>query len=250
MVAWLLLVSLGVGILIGTVGVGGILLIPALNVLVGLAIHEAMATALFTFIFTGVIGTFLFQRRGSIDWGITVPLCLGAAFSGFLGAWANAKIDARVLSLILSSLIIFAGIYTVTTHRRARPATLQGRPRMQRALLVGIGTIAGFGSGLTGVGGPALSVPMMVLFGFSPLTTIGASQVIQILAAISGTTGNLQYGAINFKLAAVLTIFECIGILVGVRVVHAVNAQSLRGFVGVLCILVGAGLMVRALELS
>jgi uncharacterized membrane protein YfcA len=244
---WLLLVSLGAGMLIGAVGIGGILLIPAINILGGLTIHEAMATALVTFIFTGAIGTFSFQRRGSIDWGITVPLCLGAAIFGFFGAWANAKIDALGLSLILSSIIIFAGIYTIFTRSRARPAVLQGRPRLQQALLIGIGAVVGFGSGLTGVGGPALSVPIMILFGFSPLTTIGASQVVQILAGISGTAGNLQYGAINFKLVTILTIFEVIGVLAGVRIVHAMNAQALRGYVGVLCILVGAGLMMRAL---
>lgn len=247
MMIWLLLVSVLVGILIGAVGVGGILLIPGLNVLAGLAIHEAMATALFTFIFTGALGTFLFQRRGSIDWGITVPVCVGAAIFGFLGAWANAKIEARELTLILSSLIIFAGVYTISTRNLARPAMLQGRPRLQQALLVGIGAVAGFGSGLTGVGGPALSVPAMVLFGFSPLTTIGVSQVIQILAAVSGSAGNLRYGSINFKLAIIVTFFELIGVLVGVRIVHAIDARSLRSYVGILCILVGAGLMIRAL---
>lgn len=247
MIAGLLLVSLAVGMLIGAVGVGGILLIPALNLLAGLPIRAAMATALFTFIFTGAIGTFLFQRRGSIDWRVTIPVCLGAGIFGFAGAWANAKMDARVLSLILSSLIIFAGVYTLSTRNLTRPAVLQGRPRLQVALLLAIGGVAGFGSGLTGVGGPALSVPMMILFGFSPLTTIGASQVIQILAALSGTAGNLQYGSIDFQLAAILTCFEVVGVQLGVRIVHAINAQSLRSAVGLLCVLVGAGLMMRAL---
>lgn len=244
---WIPLISLVVGVLIGAVGIGGILLIPALNVLGGLTIHEAMATALFTFIFTGAMGTFSFHRRGSINWGITVPLCLGAAIFGFFGAWGNAKIDTLALSLILSSVIIFAGIYTLSTSGLARSAILQDRPRMQQVFLVGVGALVGFGSGLTGVGGPALSVPIMMLLGFSPLTTIGASQVVQILAGVSGTVGNLQYGSINYKFLIICTIFEVVGVLIGARVVHAVNAQSLRGFVSVLCILVGAGLMMRAL---
>ena len=58
---------------------GGMLLIPALNLLGGLVIQKAMATALFTFIFTGAAGTWLFARRGSIDWKVAVPVCLGAA---------------------------------------------------------------------------------------------------------------------------------------------------------------------------
>ena len=45
---WLLLTAFGVGTLIGAVGIGGILLIPALTAFAGLPIHVAMATALFT----------------------------------------------------------------------------------------------------------------------------------------------------------------------------------------------------------
>lgn len=247
MMIWLLAVSFGVGLLIGAVGIGGILLIPALNFFAGLVIHEAMATALFTFIFTGIAGTFLFQRRGSIEWGITVPVCAGAVFSGFAGAWANSRTNASALSLILAALIIFAGVYTLISWSGVRPAAFHGRPRSRQALLVGIGAIVGFGSGLTGVGGPALSVPIMVLFGFPPLATIGTSQVIQILAAISGTLGNLQYGSIDFGVAGAVTVFEIVGVLLGVRIVHAVDARSLRKVVASLCILVGILLVSRAL---
>lgn len=241
------LVALGVGLLIGAVGVGGILLIPALAALARLEVHEAMATALFTFIFTGLAGTFQFQRRGSIDWPITFPVCAGAAFSGFLGALANSRIEAPVLSLLLSGVIVFAGIYTLSPWGGSKQAAFAQRPRIQQALLLGIGAVAGFGSGLTGVGGPALSVPMMVLFGFPVLATIGASQVIQILAAVSGTLGNLRYGSVDFPLAALITLFEVAGVLLGVRIVHAVNTARLRRFVAWLCIAVGAGLSAKAI---
>jgi len=42
-IPWLIAISLVVGMLIGAVGIGGILLIPALNILGGLTIQEAMA---------------------------------------------------------------------------------------------------------------------------------------------------------------------------------------------------------------
>ncbi len=248
--ALLLVVSFLVGALIGAVGVGGILLIPALSALAGLTIHEAAATALFTFLFTGVLGTHLFQQRGSIDWKLAVPVCAGAAVSGFFGAWLNSRLHAPQLAVILACVIIFAGVYTLRSwHGSARPA-LEDRKPEQHALLLGIGAVAGFGSGLTGVGGPALSVPIMVLFGFPALRTIGVSQVIQILAAASGTVGNLRYGAINYHVAAIVTAFEVAGVVLGVHIVHAVNAQMLRRFVALLCVVVGTGLLVRALGLA
>lgn len=240
-------VAVLVGVLIGAVGVGGILLIPALNLLTPLSIQASMATALFTFIFTGIVGSFFFQRRGSIDWTVTVPLCVGGALFGFVGAWANSKLDAKMLALILAALIVLAGVYTLFTGTARQVARFHDRPRLQQVLLFAIGAATGFGSGLTGVGGPALSVPMMVLFGFPALTAIGASQVIQILAAVSGSAGHLAHGIIDIKLAALLTVFEVVGVWLGVHLAHSVDARSLRRAVAVLCILVGAGLVVRSL---
>lgn len=244
---WLLGVAVLVGVLIGAVGVGGMLLIPALNLLTPLSIQASMATALFTFIFTGIVGTWLFQRRGSIDWAITLPLCAGGALFGFVGAWVNALLDARLLALILAVLIFFAGVYTLCSRGSRPAASFHDRPRMQQLLLFGIGAVAGFGSGLTGVGGPALSVPLMVLFGFPALAAIGASQVIQIIAAVSGSIGHLAQGHIDLRLAALLTVFEVAGVWLGVQVGHAVDARALRNAVGVLCALVGAALVVRVL---
>ncbi len=245
--AWLLLTAVGVGTLIGAVGIGGILLIPALSAFAGLPIHAAMATALFTFAFTGIAGTAMFQRRGSIDWKITRPVLLGAAVFSFAGAWVNSLTGPGMLAILLAGVIIFAGVYTLAAwHGMPHPA-FHGRWRSQKILLLVLGAVVGFGSGLTGVGGPALSVPLMVLCGFPALTSIGTSQVIQIVAAISGTLGNLQYGTIDFGIAATVILLEIAGVLLGARIAHAVNAALLRKFVAMLCIAVGVALIAHEL---
>ncbi len=221
------------------------MLIPALVAFAGLPIHAAMATALFTFAFTGVTGTIMFQRRGSIDWAVTRPVLAGAVFFAFLGAWVNSLTGPGALGMLLAGIIIFAGIYTMASWRGIPHPAFHNRKRVQQVLLLAVGAIAGFGSGLTGVGGPALSVPLMVLFGFAALTAIGTSQVLQIVAAIAGTLGNLRYGAIDFGVAATVTLLEIAGVLLGARIVHAVNANALRKFVALLCVVVGAGLLAR-----
>jgi len=206
-----------------------------------------MATALFTFAFTGVTGTIMFQRRGSIDWRVTRPVLLGAVFFAFVGAWVNSLTGPGALALILAGIIIFAGVYTLARwHGMPHPA-FAGHPRAQNFLLLALGAIAGFGSGLTGVGGPALSVPLMVLCGFPALTSIGTSQVIQIVAAVSGTLANLKYGTIDYGVAATVTLLEIAGVFAGARIVHAINADLLRKFVAVLCVAVGTWLMGREL---
>ena len=244
---WLLPTAFGVGALIGAVGIGGVLLIPALTAFAALPIQTAMATALFTFTFTGIVGTWLFQRRGSIDWAVARPVLWTAVVFAFFGAWVNSIARPKVLALMLAGVIIFAGVYTLATWRGLREPAFHDRPQAKRMLLLAVGAISGFGSGLTGVGGPALSVPLMVMLGFPALVSIGVSQVIQIVAAVSGTLGNLRYGTIDFGVAAVVTAAELAGVLVGVRIAHAVDANVLRKGVAVLCLVVGAALVWREL---
>ena len=152
MIIILLAVALLVGGLIGTVGVGGILLIPALSGLGGLTTHAAMATSLFSFIFTGLLGTWLYCKHGSIHWGITIPVCIGGLVGGYPGALANAIAPAWILNLILGCIIIFAGIYALFP---AKGGTITYRPGdgRQRLQLLLIGATVGFGSGLTSIFG-------------------------------------------------------------------------------------------------
>lgn len=242
----LLLSAFVVGALIGGVGIGGILLIPALAAFGGLSMREAMATALFTFMFTGITGTLLFQRRGSIDWRIAVPVCAGALIFAFIGAWLNSVTRPQTLTVLLAAVIIFAGVYTLLSSQVRKSAPSSDKLRAEQTLLVGIGSIAGLGAGWTGVGGPVLSVPLMVMFGFPALASIGASQVIQILAAFSGTLGNLAFGSIDFALALPVTVAEIAGVFCGAAAAHAVSQAVLRRFVGVLCIPVGIFLLAQA----
>ena len=222
-------------------------MVPVLIYLTALDVHQSMATALCTFVATGVVGTYAFHRQGSIDWWATVPLCIGALLCGYLGAMVNAWVNAELLIVMLALLILGAGLYTIMSALGLRQAAFAGRPLAQTLLLLGVGSIAGFSSGLTGTGGPLVAVPLMIMFGFRPLMSIGAGQVIQIVAALSGTLGNLRYGRIDLSLVPLIASFQVLGVLLGVKIVHAVNVALVRQFVAWLCVAVGVGLLANAL---
>jgi len=229
------------------VGVGGILLIPALVLLGGMPIHQASATALFSFLFTGLLGTWLFHRRGSIDWRLTVPVCVGAVVFSYFGAMANSMVKARPLALIIALLIFFPGAYILLPPRRGGENQHDYRDAKHSALLLSVGAVSGFGSGLSGAGGPLFSVPLMLVLGFAPLATVGASQVLQIVAAVFGTVGNLQFGSIDFATAAWVTVFELAGVIGGARAAHAISIVALRRMTAGLCVVVGVYMLARSL---
>lgn len=228
--------------LIGAVGVGGILLIPALVALAGLTPHQASATALFTFLFTGILGTILFQRRGSIDWRQAAAVCVGAVVFSYLGAMANKAVGETALMRVIAVLIIFAGLY-VFLPRGKEPPTRENKNRL--FLLIMIGAASGFGSGFSGAGGPLFSVPLMVVTGFAPLLAIGTSQVLQIVSAASGTLANLSVGDIAWPLVALVTAGELAGVFAGVKLAHSVSAITLKRGAGLICLAVGLWLLIQ-----
>ena len=240
----LLIASGIVGFLIGAVGVGGILLVPALVALAGLSPHQASATALFTFLFTGILGTILFQRRGSIDWRQTLAVCTSAVIFSYLGAMASAAVEETTLVRVIACLIIFAGIYVFVPSGNNVPAHNQ---KFRLPLLIAIGIASGFGSGFSGAGGPLFSVPLMVMSGFAPLSAIGTSQVLQIFSATSGTLANIRYGDIQWAMVTWITVGELVGVFAGARLAHAVSANALKRGTGLICLLIGTWLLIRNL---
>lgn len=242
MIGALIALSLVVGALIGAVGIGGILLVPGLVLLGQLGIHQASATALFTFLFTGIASTWLFARRGSLDVRASAWVCAGAVLSSFAGAYVNSLTNALVLARIIGTVIALAGLNVLFPLRRP---VVSGESRDGPALLLGVGAAAGFGSGLTGAGGPLFSVPIMLGLGFPPLMTIGVSQLLQVISAVSGTLGNLAYGSVDFRVALWITPFELIGVAVGVTIAHRANVTQLRRAAGWLCVVSGAFILLR-----
>jgi uncharacterized protein len=230
-----------VGLLIGTVGVGGVLMVSFLALFGGLTIHQAAATSLFSFLFTGILGTWLYQRRGSIDWRISTPVCAGAVVFGLLGAYAASQVNARTLSIIIALLIITAGFYIFVPRRAG------GRARGGNLGLATVGAASGFGSGFSGAGGPLFSVPLMVILGYAPLTAVATSQVLQIVAATSGSLENFRNGFIDFRVALIITVFELLGVIAGVRLAHVASPLVLRRLAGALCVLTGGLLLARTL---
>jgi uncharacterized membrane protein YfcA len=207
----------------------------------GLTIHQAAATSLFSFLFTGILGTWLYQRRGSIDWRISTPVCAGAVVFGLLGAYAASQVNARTLSIIIALLIITAGFYIFVPRRAG------GRARGGNLGLATVGAASGFGSGFSGAGGPLFSVPLMVILGYAPLTAVATSQVLQIVAATSGSLENFRNGFIDFRVALIITVFELLGVIAGVRLAHVASPLVLRRLAGALCVLTGGLLLARTL---
>src|SRR5262245_9538301 len=145
--------ALVVGMLIGCVGIGGVLLVPLLSNLSHVPVHDAIAAAMFSYLFSGAAATWVYARKGSIDWGSSLWLAPGARPAALAGAFAATYVSANALDLLIAALVIFAGVRALRPSQGGERKTVLGK-----GALVGIGVFVGFGSALTGTGGPFLLV--------------------------------------------------------------------------------------------
>ncbi|HVG81506.1 MAG TPA: sulfite exporter TauE/SafE family protein [Methylomirabilota bacterium] len=83
-------------------------------------------------------------------------------------------------------------------------------------LLLGLGGLVGFLSGLFGVGGGFLMTPLLIFVGVPPAVAV-ASQANQVIAAsVSGVLAHWRRGNVDFKMGLVLLAGGLAGSLIGV----------------------------------
>ena len=237
-----LLVALPVGVLIGTVGVGGVLLPPALTWLGGLDVHAAAGTSSWAFLFTGLVGTLGYARQQAMPWRFGGLLTLGAAPAAAAGALVNGLLPAAVLWLVLAVVTAGSGAYNLWF----RPKTSRAREDLPVAATVVIGAVVGFGSALTGTGGPVLLVPALLALGVPALTTVAAGQLIQLPLVGFATLGYAAHGSVHFGLGTVLGVLAGAGALVGTRLAKRLRQQHLHRVVSAALVVFGAFLFVLA----
>jgi uncharacterized membrane protein YfcA len=243
----LLLLTCGVGVLIGAVGVGGVLLAPALVAVGGLLPNQAAATSTWAFLFTGVVGTLVYARRGSIPWPMVARLAVGVVPGAVLGAHTNSVLPSGAVLVVLGVLALLVGMQQLLVGREqtARPHEAR-QPALSNGRLIFVGSAVGFGSALTGTGGPVLLVPVLLTLGVNPLTAVAASQAVQLPVVIAASAAYLHAGLTETGLGTVLGLAAASGTLIGAVLAPRLHPDWMRRAVGLACVTAGLLLLLRS----
>jgi hypothetical protein len=98
-------------------------------------------------------------------------------------------------------------------------------------LLIAVGMMVGFLSGLVGVGGGFLMTPILMMIGVPP-TVAAASDTNSIVAtSSSGMAAHFRLGNVDLKLGSILLLGGLAGAAVGVRVIKILRALGSADFV-------------------
>jgi uncharacterized membrane protein YfcA len=154
---------------------------------------------------------------------------IGVVPGALVGAASNVALAPEVLTAVIAVALAAAAVRALTLRGTATSSA--GRDLSSWAMLA-IGVAVGFGSALTGTGGPVLLIPIMLLAGGGVVMTIATSQPIQLPIALAATVAFLAYGELDWDLGLVLGLAQVAGVVVGARLGHRLPAEALRNLVG------------------
>lgn len=238
------------GIGITALGPGGVLVTLRLFALSGLSPEAVAGTAIVTHVGSGTLGTGAYLRSGQLREPGTRRLALAlismAVLGTPLGVLANAHVSKAVFGALLGVCVIAIGLLVYLRERRLDPRREEAARPPSQAVVAVIGLGVAAVSGLFGLGGPLLSVPLLLTAGVPMLAALAAAQAQSIVIAGTGSIGYLLQGAISWPLAAVVGVPELVGVLLGWRLAHSLPTHRLRYGLAAVLVLLGPYLIVHS----
>lgn len=218
-----------------------------------IATRLAFGTSLAVMIPTMISGAFAHDNRGAVNWRAGITMGCAAIGGGFLGGTIATHLPGLVLRVLFAVLII-AMAARMIWHIHSCTVC---KPRGSTGAYLAIGFFIGVISGLAGIGGGVLLVPVLVMvLGYPMHTAVGTSSACLIFSTAGavtayimngiGTTGLPAYSVgyidgVTFVILAATTIPFA---RVGVRCAHSCSGRTLQlVFAGVL-IVIGALMLI------
>jgi len=108
----LAVVGVAAGMLSGMLGIGGgVILVPALLLVVGLGMHQCVGTSLGVILLTSLAGAVIYGAKGQASLWIAMPLLVGSAIGVQAGAWICQRLGARPLRRYFAILLLAVAGY-------------------------------------------------------------------------------------------------------------------------------------------
>ncbi len=258
MITALALLATGVaaGILGALLGLGGgIFLVPALTLLFDLPIHIAVGTSLVGVIATSAGVAAIAPRGRGADVSLALRLEVLTAAGAIAGGFLAGVLSTQALSILFSLVVFFTAGYLFYKARQRRDASAPERLFYSDYHLhhwpagMAVSSLAGMVSGLLGVGGGFIKVPVMYAIMGAPLgvATATSNFMVGITAAASVF---VYYGRGDIHplivIPTALGVFA--GAMLGVYILPRLRVAWLRlGLIGLLVIM-GIQMLVRGLH--
>jgi uncharacterized membrane protein YfcA len=257
----IVLFGLGVGILVGTTGMGGgSLMTPLLILVFGIKPVVAIGTDLIYGAVTKTVGGWRHWRAGTVHMPTSIWLAVGSVPGAILGvialdtlrsAYGGKAFDNLVLTLVAAALLVTAVAVLARTLLLPRLIDREvATPRLERrdqVVAVVTGLVIGFVLSVTSAGsGSLIAVVLIAWFRLTPRRVVGTDVFhAAVLLWVAGTA-HIFSGNVDFGLAGNILIGSVPGVWIGAGLAQRLPENGLRPALAFVLLASGLALLSKA----
>jgi uncharacterized membrane protein YfcA len=233
--------ALLVGLSLGLLGGGGsILTVPIFVYILDIEAKAAIAMSLAVVGGTSLIGALRHGQVGNVNARVALIFGPVAMIGTYLGARLSVFFSGAMQLALFAVVMLLAAFFmlreslALPTPRRPR------RPGLALVLIVAEGLFVGVLTGLVGVGGGFLIVPVLVLLTGLPMKqAVGTSLLVIALKSFAGFAGYVGQVDVNWGFMAGFTAVAIVGIWIGAHLLQYVSQVVLKRAFAVLLLVMG-----------
>jgi uncharacterized membrane protein YfcA len=174
-------------------------MVPILSLILPYSHLEAVATSLMTIVFVASLNTINFNRKKVVVWSVVPWIALTSSVFAFVSAQFSTQLPEQLLILIFICFLLWVAIRTFLI----KPDTGKPEKHDQSKLIpLGIGTVSGLISGVTGIGGGGITTPLMLV-----------SKLVKNIQAAPTSNAIMIFTALFASLSFALADFEATGFI-------------------------------------
>ena len=245
------------------VGLGGGAFYVPLLLALGYGFESSSTTSLFLIMVTGFAAFLQFRKAKQVDLQLALVMETFTDIGAFVGGFTAVHFHESYLKIIFGVLLFIASFFILKMqHRKDKTVKLKtGFGYWQREFagytysiyipaIIPITFAIGYLSGLLGVAGGLLKIPIMVLwFGVPAKIAVATSSLMVSLTGLLGFGGHLINSSFEWGLAVGLGVVVFIGGQIGSRVSVKLPEKKVKLLLAVVFVLLGIWMILKSVYL-
>ncbi len=266
----ILALGLLIGLIMALTGAGGgVLAVPLLVFSTGLAVQEVAPIGLLAVGLAAMLGAALGLRAGEVRYKAAMLMGTVGLLCSPLGFWTARQVDTRILGLAFAVVLMWVAFNAFRSSKNSLQNAIDAPPEGAKSncpcirnpatgrfiwtwpcarALMASGAVAGFLSGLLGVGGGFVLVPALQRFTNLSVqsVTVTSLAVISMVSAV-GVLNSAGAGEFNVEIGVTFSAAAAVGMLGGRMISSKLPGPHLKKAFGLMCLVVAVLMIVKNL---
>lgn len=180
-VLWLVLCGVTAGLLGGYLGLGGgIVIVPFMTIILGIDISLAVPVSVTAIVINSFASSNEYLKKGMVDMELVILLSTFMILGGIIGSASSRFIPGHWVQLILAAVLLYTAVTLLKGRKSSTQLTLSDSRFQYIAICTVLALVVGAISGLVGIGGGAIIIPLLHLVIGMPFTTARGTSSLMV----------------------------------------------------------------------